>query len=629
MRKVLLQLFFMLTLLGSSLYSLCGEESQLQILPQEVQEVVTSSKTYLFIGEELTQIKSIIAQARALTEDAGTANSLDQLLSRYEQGFKTAPQELVVSALEEAESLIEKGHESFNDEQLGQISDSFAKCCKQIDDGELLISVNKNATRSPRDPQAPGGTPGLPAAEAGTLVPTNEPSKDLFVENDLTVGGNMIIQGDTHYAGNVEIDGTLTVDLATTLNSTLLVVGETTLTDTLYPITGIEAGPSGILNIGVTDDTDTLNLGTAAAVQAVNIGTGAGVTTINLGGAGDTVNVFGALNYIQVDDLQVKDKNIIINKDGVAGSADLAGINIEEDGSITGYMRTNADRSGIELKAPGRQGVVAIKPHVTTASGENFELTVEGERLITERDWEDIFVGRGAGNTTMTGTRNYGLGASTLQSLTTGTGNVGIGHAALADVWSGSNNICIGNESGNDIATGSSNIAIGSLALRTASVASFNTAVGSGALQLAENDENSAFGASALTNLGSGTQNAGIGNGALLNATTGSRNAALGYLAGSSQTTGGNNIYIGARQLGIGGEAGVIRIGTHNDADASVSTDCYIEGITGQATAATANVALIDTNSKLGTSATTSATVNTPSFTVNNSLGAATLNLQD
>ncbi len=593
MQKRLLNVFFALTL--ATLFSniLTSQNVQLKIYSEEIDEVTTSPKTqYLFIGEELTKIKSIISQAHVLSKDASTINSLDQLLNRYKQGFKTAPQDLVIAALEEAELLIEKEHESFDDEQLNQISESFAKCCQQIDRGELQITISPiAATRGPRDPKAPGGGTSTPTAEAGTLVPIDVPSKDLFVENDLTVGGDLDIHGDTHYAGNVLIDGTLTVGLAATL------------TGIVYAITSIEAGPSNILNIGVTDDTATLNLGR-----------GSGARIINIGSDNDVVNIYGDINYIQVDNLQVKDKNITINKGG--GTADFAGINIEEGvNPAAGYIRTTDNRSGFDLKAPASTNKVTIMPENTDASMQI--LASNNDRIITERTGNNMFVGRNSGNLAFNpalATGNYGFGYETLKNLTSGDDNIGIGHTALANVREGSNNIGIGVEAGNNIRAGFSNIAIGQRALQTVTTGIFNTAIGAGALQKTIGSNNSAFGSSALINLTSGGENTGLGTGALTNLSTGSNNTALGYRAGIGQTMGSNNIYIGSNQAGVDGESNVIRIG-------STSAACYIQGITGQATAATANVALVDTNSKLGTIANSSTRINTPEFIIDNTGG--------
>jgi hypothetical protein len=70
----------------------------------------------------------------------------------------------------------------------------------------------------------------------------------------------------------------------------------------------------------------------------MNFGSGT-ATTINIGRSGQTVNLLSATNSITVTDLHVQDKNIVLNKSGVAASAGLVGVQFEEDGVITGYMQ--------------------------------------------------------------------------------------------------------------------------------------------------------------------------------------------------------------------------------------------------------------------------------------------------
>jgi len=63
-----------------------------------------------------------------------------------------------------------------------------------------------------------------------------------------------------------------------------------------------------------------------------------------------TVN--GTLTYVNSTDLQVTDKLITINKGGAAASAGGAGLEIEENALITGYIKVAADRNGWEFLAP-------------------------------------------------------------------------------------------------------------------------------------------------------------------------------------------------------------------------------------------------------------------------------------
>lgn len=77
------------------------------------------------------------------------------------------------------------------------------------------------------------------------------------------------------------------------------------------------------------------------------------------------LNVNGTLTYINTTDLEVKDKNIIINKGGLTVSTGNAGLTIEGNGAPVGYAQTSADRNKWELKAPGQAGVATINPGAT------------------------------------------------------------------------------------------------------------------------------------------------------------------------------------------------------------------------------------------------------------------------
>jgi hypothetical protein len=113
-------------------------------------------------------------------------------------------------------------------------------------------------------------------------------------------------------------------------------------------------------------------------------------------------------------------------------------------------------------------------------------------------DGSNTFVGRAAGNFTMLGAHNTGVG---LQALTNLVGSLG--------------------------GPGNDNTAVGSLALASTTRGYANTA---------------------------------IGRVSLINNTTGAGNIAVGAGAGSNLTTGGNNIDIG--NAGVVGESATIRIGT-------------------------------------------------------------------
>jgi hypothetical protein len=99
-----------------------------------------------------------------------------------------------------------------------------------------------------------------------------------------------------------------------------------------------------------------------------------------LGGAGDTVNVAGTLAYVNVTNVEVSDKTILINKGGAAASAGSAGITVEENAAITGNIQISADRSSWQFKAPANLGIVKITP----SSGE-YTASISANSLTANR----------------------------------------------------------------------------------------------------------------------------------------------------------------------------------------------------------------------------------------------------
>jgi len=134
---------------------------------------------------------------------------------------------------------------------------------------------------------------------------------------------------------------------------------------------------------------------------------------------------------------------------------------------------------------------------------------------------QNLFLGEAAGNFTMSGpysyssTRNTGVGAGSLLSLTSGFQNTAIGALALNKNTSGNYNTMAGAYAGYNMKAGSYNTAIGKNA-------------GYGGLN-SEASENTSIGYRAGYNL----------------ATGGDNNILIGYKAGDNVSTGSNNIIIG------------------------------------------------------------------------------------
>lgn len=139
------------------------------------------------------------------------------------------------------------------------------------------------------------------------------------------------------------------------------------------------AGSGSNLDLGCDANTSSLSIGCGSQVRSINLGTGSGTTTINIGGPGDSVNIGGAATYVEATSVTVTDALVTLNKGGAAGSATGTGLQFEEGGAVTGYIKTGSDRSEFLLKSPGgveasiglADGLVAFNGAALVISGSN------------------------------------------------------------------------------------------------------------------------------------------------------------------------------------------------------------------------------------------------------------------
>ena len=116
---------------------------------------------------------------------------------------------------------------------------------------------------------------------------------------------------------------------------------------------------------------------------------GSVLTTVSGNLTGDltvagNLTVQGTTTQVDTTNLQVKDKNILINDGGAAASAAGAGLDIEENGSVTGYIRVADDnRADFDLKAPdGSELKISTTSDSTLTMAAN--LTVENAAIVDQ-----------------------------------------------------------------------------------------------------------------------------------------------------------------------------------------------------------------------------------------------------
>jgi hypothetical protein len=224
---------------------------------------------------------------------------------------------------------------------------------------------------------------------------------------------------------------------------------------------------------------------------------------------------------------------------------------------VNGFQQLSPDQ---RIAAAGYALVAANAPTGTTTSANDFSLPttsassngvlyIGGEVFLQAFGVLNTFVG-GAGNFTMTGTKNTAVGINTLVSDTSGSANTVNGTFALESNTSGSDNTAIGANALAGNTTGSENTACGQGALGNNTTAIGNTAIGYQTL-LSETAGvlDTATGFRALFNDTSGSENTADGYQALFSDTTGSGNTANGAQALFSDTTGSDNTANGYQAL--------------------------------------------------------------------------------
>jgi hypothetical protein len=290
--------------------------------------------------------------------------------------------------------------------------------------------------------------------------------------------------------------------------------GSPAVVETLTGNTGGPVGPTGN-NINVVGDGTTVTVAGNPGTSTLTISALGSVATTYDEDSGSATPVANILH--------------VIGGESVAGEA----------------INMNTIGSGNTIKVCLNN---SISQPDTNSSGTTGMYSLGGQTFMHNFGF-NTFLGRSAGNLTVTGTFNVGIGPDSGLSLTSGSGNYFIGGGPL-------------------VTSGSENVAIGSACLAGASSATGNVAIGQSSSQ----------------SLGTGTNNVSIG------ITSGSN-----WNAAES-----NNIAI--LNNGVVGDSGIIRIGTDVN-----QTSCFIAGIQGVNVGSVASVVSIS-GDQLGTTTITAGT---------------------
>jgi hypothetical protein len=222
--------------------------------------------------------------------------------------------------------------------------------------------------------------------------------------------------------------------------------------DLLTGDSGGEVGPDGGNNINIKSGvsgfsfvgnpgTNTLTFtGTSPSGDIVtltgNSGGAVGPATgnINIVGDGTTIDIVGNPGTHTLTASVISGGMTVSQLDGDSGSA------TPSMGVINIIAGTSSQQAGSSV--------------TFTGSGNTIEMSVTDAN-------ENTIIGKGSGNSGITGTNNTALGEGSLVGLTTGLSNTIIGQGSGIDLTSGSYNTILGADTGYSFTTGSNNVLVG------------------------------------------------------------------------------------------------------------------------------------------------------------------------
>ena len=142
---------------------------------------------------------------------------------------------------------------------------------------------------------------------------------------------------------------------------------------------------AGGITLSSANTTHGVKIATATSGVPVTIGHTTSEVTVadNLTVTGDlTVN--GTTTTVSTTNLLVEDKLVTLNDGGGAASAGGSGIEFEEDGSVTGFIKTASDRAGFEFQAPGNANTLTIDPAASKTITVTGDLSIEADSVINQ-----------------------------------------------------------------------------------------------------------------------------------------------------------------------------------------------------------------------------------------------------
>jgi len=408
------------------------------------------------------------------------------------------------------------------------------------------------------------------------------------LDNSISLSGTITSVGDiTTTGGNLEVD---TGDITATLGS-ITAGNEITAAADITTTGGNIEVDIGDINVTLGDITvgNDVTVGNDLTVSSLSNGvvqsSAAGLFSSSDGTVGQLLITDGAGTIawanltagsnIAIDDSSVPGQITISASGGSSGVSQVDGgtnittvdptgptvtVNLDDDVTLAGFLNaatTVTAGTGVTVTT-GDVDISSGSLNLPTTTATDGQIIQNSSRLLHSYGSDNLFLGPGSGNFTLTGDFNLGLGQSSLDALTSGTRNV-----------------CMGSDAGGNLTTGSANNLWGVSTGGSLTSAVYNTFIGkTTGVFVTTGSYNTAIGCSSASNA-DGT----------------------GYGAGASLgTTSSSNILISNDGAS---ESNTIRIGIDGSGDKQQNR-AFIAGIYGVTPVGGIEVAIVDSNGQLG-----------------------------
>jgi len=247
------------------------------------------------------------------------------------------------------------------------------------------------------------------AVGTGTAITLNGDANAIFA-GDVTASGRVIVDDTTDATsttdGSLQTDGGLSVALDVIAGNDVYLLSDSSVlglgagkdvTITHDGSTGaalasagkfdISAGAASVIKTTAGDLT--IDSDAARVILTGSSGADSVLIQSELTVSGDAVfagnlTVNGTTTTVDTTNLLVKDKLITINDGGAASSAGGSGIEFEEDGSVTGFIKTASDRAGFEFQAPANSNTLTIDAAASKTITVTGDLAIESDSAINQ-----------------------------------------------------------------------------------------------------------------------------------------------------------------------------------------------------------------------------------------------------